>query len=203
VIFVSPISAVSPIHDALERRNLSMKIANLQNVIASEAAQKETESALASGEAVLLQSPIELSLDMTAVNKYLETFGTRIEVGRSALSDVQMLQASTLAQTSTPSALRSSVLPQPQPVARTSNAQAVAMGAGGGALVGASVGVLIEQLRSVHPTSAIAVDVACGVIGSVLGGALATGKFSIEGSCEITQEGKKKFGVMIAPVTAK
>ena len=64
----------------------------------------------------------------------------------------------------------------------------------GGAAVGVSVSVIIQQLKIAHPASALALDAACAVIGGVFGGALAGGV-----TIEIFAEPDGKFGARIAP----
>jgi hypothetical protein len=152
-------------------------IANVRTVLSSTATRKKTESALAAGQEVVIQSTAKAAID-PALAKYLENFGREIEAGRGALSNIYI----------------------PQYTPPRSKAPALPKGVVTGALVGASVGIVIDQLRNTHPVGAILLDAACAVIGGVVGDAVTSGKFSVEGYFEITEQ---KVGIKITPVLEK
>jgi hypothetical protein len=154
-----------------------MKVAQASSVISSVLVRKDASTALTAGEHVFIAASGHAA-DSPAPAAYPHDLQKEIEAGRLHIASVHFDERA-----------RSEL-----------NIRGITLGAGAGTLVGVSIGVLIDQLRAVHPTSAVAVDAACAVIGGVLGGALGSGKVTLEGTYD-PKDGQ--VGFKIAPVTAK
>lgn len=148
-------------------------ISNAQSLLSSPQIRKKAESALAAGQEIFIKSPTGATVDPDFAQKYLDKLSRRIEVGRSAVTAVQVPQTISLPKSKTP---------------------AMAGAAAAGAAVGVSVSVIIQQLKIAHPASALTLDAAFAVIGGVFGGALAGGV-----TIEIFAEPDGKVGARIAP----
>lgn len=78
------------------------------------------------------------------------------------------------------------------------NVPGMAIGATSGALAGASVGIILNQLKQIHPASAPVFDAACAIFGAAIGGAAGSNslKFSLgftpkDGAVTLGVEGVK------------
>src|SRR5208283_2813188 len=60
------------------------------------------------------------------------------------------------------------------------NVPGLVIGTTGGTIVGAGIGVLLDQLRAVHPQSAVAFEAACAVIGAGIGGVVGSKKVKLK-----------------------
>jgi Rieske Fe-S protein len=78
------------------------------------------------------------------------------------------------------------------------NLPGITVGAVTGTLAGAAIGTMLNLLKTVHPTSAVAFDATCAVLGCASGAAVGSGMFKLD----LKMEGDKPV-VGIAPVLAK
>jgi hypothetical protein len=153
-----------------------MKIASGPMILARPVARTEAAQTLASGESVFI--PAEGASDLPAPAAYPDDVQSHIEAGRKLASSLGISE----------------------PAARHLNVPGMAVGVGAGAVGGAAIGVLLTQLKSVHPASAIAFDAACAVLGVAAGTVVGSGQFSATVDATL-KDGR--VGFTLSPVSAK
>ena len=146
------------------------------SVISSLEIRRTLGSSLAAGQQVFIDPAGGHPSDLPGAGTYAPELQRQIVEGRAAVASVRFDDKAR------------SIL----------NLPGMTVGAGAGTLVGAAIGILLEQVRAVHPASAVAFDAACAAIGCGLGGAVGSGLFTLEGTME-----HGKFGLKIAPVIPK
>jgi hypothetical protein len=154
-----------------------MKIAQASSLLANYQIRQDVSKSLLAGQEVLVTISDHHS-ELTATPPHSPELTQAIAAGQSAITAIRV----------------NPTLPKDW------NGNAMAFGGVTGIVVGASVGVLLNQLRSVHPASAIAVDAACAAIGlsagAATGAAIGSGMFeSVEVQPTITADGK--FGLKL------
>jgi hypothetical protein len=130
------------------------------SILARPVVRTETANTLASGASVFIEA--ESAHNLPGPAAYPADVKNHIEAGRAAVGGVL---------------LGDSVL-------RQLNIPAMKVGGATGLFAGAAIGVLLDQLRAVHPSSAIAFDAACAVLGAAAGTAVGSGQFTLEGKLE-------------------
>lgn len=153
-----------------------MKIASGPAILARPVVRTEAAKTLASGESVFI--PAEGAPNLPAPAAYPDDVKSHIETGRSLASSLGLSDSA----------------------ARHLNVPGMAVGAGTGAAAGAAIGTLLTQLRAVHPTSAIALEAACAVLGAAAGTAVGSGQFSATVDATL-KDGR--VGFTLNPVSAK
>ncbi len=154
-----------------------MKIAQASSLLANYQIREDVSKSLLAGQEVLV-TVSEHHTELTATPPHSPELTQAITAGQSAITSIRVNQT----------------LPKEWTV------NAMALGGATGTIVGASVGVLLNQLRSVHPASAIAVDAACAAIGLsagvATGAAIGSGILdSVEVQPTVTIDGK--FGLKL------
>jgi hypothetical protein len=152
-----------------------MKIASGPSIIALPAVRTATAQSLAAGEDVYIEAPSAAEAAKAA--PYSPDIKRRIEAGRANVAGVQVSDS----------------------ILSKLNLPGIAVGSATGLVAGAAIGVIIDQIRTVHPTSAIAFDAAFAALGSSMGAAVGSGLFTIKPTLNPNGE----IGVEISPVSAK
>lgn len=143
------------------------------SIIASATVRQDTANALASGQSVWLHPSTEPGVSSVA---YPVDLVREIEAGRLKIAGLQLDKAA----------------------CDHLNRQGMMVGGGTGLVVGAGIGILLDQLRAVAPKTALVFDAACALVGCGLGAAVGSGQFTVEGTVE-----NGTFGVKVAPVIPK
>lgn len=135
-----------------------MKIAEAPVILYSAQARREAAGVLASGKPVVVQAATSSGDLLHQVD--FESMKKDIEAGRAAVTQITW-----------DSSYASKV---------QINVPGMVVGGATGSVAGAAVGVLLNQLRTVHPTSSVAVDAACALLGTSLGAAVGSGLFGLK-----------------------
>jgi hypothetical protein len=134
-----------------------MKIA-APSVILNYDVRKDTAISLAAGEPVLVAGTSGHEADAVSKMSLSPELSRTVITGQAAITTIRMNKGAR----------------------HEFKRQGIEIGAGAGALIGAGVGILLQQLKQIHPSSALAVDAACVLIGAGLGGAVGSGQFEVE-----------------------
>lgn len=124
-----------------------MRVAPASNVIANYKTREDLAKTLAAGKEVLITSAGH-DADIVTTPSHSQELARNIAVGQAAITTIRLDRNA----------------PKEWNVYATT-----AFGGAAGTIVGASVGVLLNQLRATHPASAAAVDAACAAIGLAAG----------------------------------
>lgn len=137
-----------------------MKIANASNLFLYPRELQSTSEALAKGESVKVQTS-EPAAAAPLPRPSMELL-RQIEAGRATVSAVHA---------------------EPD-VWKQLNVPGMVVGGAGGTIAGAAIGVMLNTLRSVHPTSAATFDACCAVLGGVAGSMVGSRQFVLKASVE-------------------
>ncbi|ADW68784.1 hypothetical protein [Granulicella tundricola] len=160
-----------------------MRIAQASKVMQHEEFRKDVAQALSAGEEIHVESPAAL----IAANPFSQSplLISQIALGASLLSGIQVtdanrefLQRALLGTGPVPTA--------PITTDKRKLFNFTATGALSGTIIGAAVGVLLEQVRAVHPTSAVAFDATLAVLGCTVGATMGAGATQGSPSVSIT-----------------
>jgi hypothetical protein len=148
-----------------------MRIASGPSVISVPSVRTETARSLAAGEQVFI-SPASAA-EAAKPAQYPADVQRHIEAGRAIVSGVWVTD----------------------PTLRKLDVGGAMFGGALGMVGGAAVGVIVDQIRAAHPTSAIAFDAAFAALGSTMGAAVGSGLFTIT---EINDSARRAVRVDVA-----
>ena len=124
-----------------------MKIATTYDIISNYDARQRIAKSLTAGEPVAIVAPQVEEADAISKAPHSFELARDIRTGRAASTTIDEKTRSEL------------------------NLAGLAVGGAAGAVAGVGIGVLLDQLKAVHPSSAPAFDAACALIGLAVGSA--------------------------------